>query len=347
MNHLESTFTGKNSFWRYILMFALVLIVSNTIGAIPLLIAVFNKSGSNPEVYSQLAANPNDLSILGVNPNVGFVMMLFPFMMGLLAFILLLKPLNSRTLKVTINGTGKIRWNRFFISAGVWLFLSALYLFFYLRIDPANFSINNKTASLLILSVVSMLFIPFQSAFEELLFRGYLMQGFAAMAKNRWFPLVMTSLLFGLMHSFNPEVKEFGFFTMIPQYIAFGLIFGVITLFDDGIEAAMGAHTANNIFLCIMVTNSSSALQTPALYEQVTIHPWIEFIGLVVIGIAFILILKVIFKWEKFSLIFEKIVVKLPLPTGPSAEILPQPEGSSSALLPNPPNVAVEKGEIR
>jgi uncharacterized protein len=134
---------------------------------------------------------------------------------------------------------------------------------------------------------------------------------------------------------------------MIPQYIAFGLIFGIITVLDDGIEAAMGAHTANNIFLCIMVTNSSSALQTPALYEQNSIHPWIEFIGLVVIGIAFILILKAIFKWEKFSVIFEKISVKLPLITGSSAEILAQPSGSSSTVLPNPPNVAVEKGEIR
>jgi len=37
---------------------------------------------------------------------------------------------------------------------------------------------------------------------------------------------------------------------------------------DDGIEVAMGAHTANNIFLCIFVTNSSSALQTSALYVQ-------------------------------------------------------------------------------
>ena len=307
MNHLESTFTGKNAFWRYILMFAVVLIVSNTIGAIPLLIAVFNKSASNPAVYSQLSTNPNDLSILGVSPNIGFIMMLFPFMMGLLAFIVLVKPLNHRTLKMTINGTGKIRWDRFFISAGVWLVLSALYLFFYLKIDPANFSLNNKTASLLILSLVSVLFIPFQAAFEEVLFRGYLMQGFAVLVKNRWFPIIVTSLLFGLMHSFNPEVKEFGFLTMIPQYIVFGIIFGIITILDDGIEAAMGAHTANNIFLCVMVTNSSSALQTPALYEQFNIHPWTEFAALVVIGILFIFILKIIFKWKNFSVLITKI----------------------------------------
>jgi uncharacterized protein len=307
MNHLESSFAGKNSFWRYIVMFAIVLIVSNTIGAVPLLIALILKSGSNPAVFSQITANPNDFSVIGLNPNAGLVMMLFPFMAGLIAFILLVKPLNNRTFKITVNGTGTIRWDRFFISAVIWLILSALYLFFYLKIDPANFTLNNKTGSLIILSAVSVLFIPFQAAFEEVLFRGYLMQGFAALVRKRWFPLIMTSILFGLMHAFNPEVKEFGFFTMMPQYIVFGLIFGIITIIDDGIEAAMGAHTANNIFLCIMVTNQSSALQTTALYEQYKIHPWTEFAALILSGIIFILILKMIFRWDSFSILFKKI----------------------------------------
>jgi hypothetical protein len=133
------------------------------------------------------------------------------------------------------------------------------------------------------------------------------MQGFATLLRNRWFPLIMTSVLFGLMHALNPEVKAFGFFTMIPQYILFGLIFGAITILDDGIEASMGAHTANNIFLCIMVTNKSSALQTPALYEQQNIYPWTEFAALIFTGIAFILILKIIFKWDDFSILFRKI----------------------------------------
>ena len=273
MNHLESTFTGKNSFWRYIVMIAAVLIVANTIGALPLLLSVALKSASNPEVFSQISANPNDFSVLGLEPNIGLIMMLIPFITGLFAFILLVKPLNNRTFKMTINGTGKIRWNRFFISAAVWLILSALYLFFYLKIDPANFTINNKTSSLIVLTVVSVLFIPFQAAFEEVLFRGYLMQGFAALLKNRWFPVIMTSILFGLLHAFNPEVKEYGFLTMMPQYIIFGLIFGIVTILDDGIEASMGAHTANNAFLCIMVTNKSSALQTPALFEQQNYFP--------------------------------------------------------------------------
>src|ERR1035437_803842 len=307
MNHLESTFTGKNSFWRYILMFAAILIVANTLGALPLFLSLFLKSGSDPAVFSQIAANPNDFSVLGLSQNIGLIIMLSPFIAGLIAFVILVKPLNNRTFRMTINGTGKIRWDRFFISAAVWLILSALYLLFYLKFDPANFTINNKTTSLIILSVISVLLIPFQAALEEVLFRGYLMQGFAAIFRNRWFPLIMTSVLFGLLHGLNPEVKEFGFFTMMPQYIVFGLIFGIITILDDGIEAAMGAHTANNVFLCIMVTNESSALQTNALYEQFNIHPWIEFAGLILTGIVFILILKMIFRWDKLSLLFKKI----------------------------------------
>jgi membrane protease YdiL (CAAX protease family) len=308
MTHLESALTGKNSFWRYIVMFAVILIVSNTIGAVPLLIAVAMKSVSNPEVLSYISSNPNDLSVLGLDPNTALIIMLFPFFAGLAAFILLIKPLNKRTLINTINGTGKIRWNRFFISSFIWLILSFLYLFLYLKFEPANFSLNNKTTSLIILSVISLLLIPFQATFEELLFRGYLMQGFAVLARNRWFPLIMTSVLFGIMHAFNPEVKEFGFLTMMPQYIIFGLVFGVITILDDGIEAAMGAHTANNVFLCIMVTNSSSALQTPALYEQHNIYPWTEFAGLVFTGIIFIFILSKIFSWNNFSVLTERIL---------------------------------------
>jgi membrane protease YdiL (CAAX protease family) len=223
---------------------------------------------------------------------------------------LLVRPLNNRTLKNVINGTGIIRWSRFFISAFIWLILSALYLFLYLKLDPSNFTVNNKSYSLIILSIISFLFIPFQAAFEEVLFRGYLMQGFTAILRNRWFPLAMTSVLFGLMHAFNPEVKEFGFLTMMPQYILFGLIFGVITILDDGIEAAMGAHTANNIFLCIMVTNRSSALQTPAFYEQSNIYPWPEFAGLLVAGIIFVLILKIVFKWDNLSLLYSKVKVE-------------------------------------
>jgi hypothetical protein len=75
----------------------------------------------------------------------------------------------------------------------------------------------------------------------------------------------------------------------------------------------MGAHAANNVFLCIMVTNSSSALQTQALYIQQHVYPWTEFAGLVFSGIVFIFILKMVFRWDGFSLLFKKITLQEPV----------------------------------
>jgi membrane protease YdiL (CAAX protease family) len=308
MNHLESSFTGKNTFWRYLLMLVLIFAATNTIGAIPLLISMAVSAINDPTVASRLAANPNDLSVLGLGSNTVLIFMLFPFIIGLVTFIILIRPLNGRNLKTVINGTKSFRWNRFFISGLVWIIISAIYLFVNLKVDPSNFTLNNVAGTIIPLILISVLLIPFQAAFEEILFRGYLMQGFTVLFKNRLLPLIMTSVMFGLIHSLNPEVKDFGFFTMMPQYVLFGIIFGVISILDDGIEAAMAAHAANNAFLCIMVHNESSVLQTSALYEQHNVYPWIDFGTMILMGVLVILILKIIFKWKNFSVLIGEVV---------------------------------------
>jgi membrane protease YdiL (CAAX protease family) len=298
MIHLEASFNGKNHWWRYLIMLVAVMAAANTIGAIPLLFFYFKALVTDPGVAAELAANPTNLTFLGVGPVTGLTLMLIPFLVGILAYALLVKPLNGRSFMQTINGTQTFRWNRFLVAALLWLLISAFYLFAYIGIDPENFRLNNTSTTLISLVLVSVALIPFQAGMEELLFRGYLMQGFFKLVPRKWFPLIMTSVLFGLMHAFNPEIKEFGFLTMMPQYILFGLVFGVVTILDDGIETAMGAHAANNIFLSIMLTHKSSALQTPAVYEQIDIFPWMEFAGLLIMSFLFILILGRIFRWN-------------------------------------------------
>jgi membrane protease YdiL (CAAX protease family) len=307
MNFLENGLTGKNNLWRYIVVIAATFAASNTIGAAPMIIAFFLKYGADPSALSHITAS----GISGLDPYTGLFVMIFPFIVALATFLILIKPVNQRTIKSVITGSKKIRWSHYFISAAVWLVISAIYLFVYLKIDPSNFILNNKSITLIFISLIAIFLIPFQAAYEEVIFRGYLMQGLSKVLRFRWFPLIMTSVMFGLLHAFNPEVKEFGFLTMMPQYILFGLIFGVITVMDDGIEASMGAHAANNIFLVIMVTNKSSALQSPALFEQIVVRPWTEFTGLLLSGLAFILILKIIFKWQSFSLLMSSIPVKM------------------------------------
>ena len=304
---LTAPFRGKNAFWRYFLGGVVPFIVSNIIGAIPLAVVMisYTLDGSS---LPQKGGMP-DFELMGIDLNIGFALTLFPFILAFFTIVWLIRPLHNRSFGTVINGGRKVRWGRMIFSAFVWIAMSAAWLFYSVRTDPGNFSLNNTTSTLLILAALSVLLIPFQAAFEEILFRGYLMQGFAVLARNRWVPLVTTSVLFGLMHALNPEVKEYGFMTMIPQYVFFGLVFAVLTLLDDGIELAIGAHAANNAFISVFVTHKDAALQTPAMYEQIEIYPWQDFAGLVAMSVVFVIIMTVVYRWKDIRRLYAKITV--------------------------------------
>lgn len=293
----ESALSGKNAFWRYLVMFIVIFAATNTIGALPLVSVILVKGIRNPEILDTSSENILNLSAYGIDPNVGLLLMIFPFIIGILALYLLFKPLHGRKFLSLFSAAGRIRWNKFFMSALVWFILMGIYLYISIMNNPDNFTLNNTSASLIWLIVIAVLFIPLQTTFEEILFRGYLMQGAGAWFRNKWVPLLLTSVLFGLMHAFNPEIKEFGFWVMIPQYVMFGLAFGFVTILDNGIEIAMGAHAANNVFLSIFVTQKSSALQTAAIYEQNQVFPWSEFIALLIVSILFITIMGILNRW--------------------------------------------------
>ncbi|MDX9772452.1 MAG: CPBP family intramembrane glutamic endopeptidase [Bacteroidales bacterium] len=304
---LTAPFRGKNAFWRYFLGVIMPFLASNILGAIPLLIVVIAHSLGGSDL-PQKGGMP-DFEMMGIDLNLGFALTLFPFILAFFTILWIIRPLHGRDFRTVINGGRKIRWGRMMVSAFVWILISGLWLLYSVKSDPGNFNLNNTTNTLLILALLSVALIPFQAAFEEILFRGYLMQGFAVLARNRWVPIVMTSVLFGLMHSLNPEVQAYGFLTMMPQYIFFGLLFAVLTMLDDGIELAIGAHAANNAFLSIFLTNKDMALQSPALYEQVDIYPWKDFSGLVVMSLLFVIIMAIIYRWKDIRKLYAKIVL--------------------------------------
>ncbi len=304
---LTAPFRGKNAFWRYFIGGLAPFLVSNIIGAIPLgivIIAHTMKGAGLP----QKGGMP-DFELMGIDLNLGLALTLFPFILAFFTMVWIIRPLHNRSFGTVINGGRKVRWGRMMFSAFIWLAISALWLIYSVRSDPGNFRLNNTSGTLIVLAVLSVTLIPFQAAFEEVLFRGYLMQVFAVLARNRWLPIVVTSVLFGLMHSVNPEVQEYGFLTMIPQYIFFGLVFAVLTMLDDGIELAVGAHAANNAFLCVFLTQENSALQTPAMYEQIEIYPWKDFAGLVEMSVVFIIIMAIVYRWRDIRKLYSRITV--------------------------------------
>ncbi len=303
---ITAPFRGKNSFWRYFTGTITPFLVSNLIGAVPLVVVMIIYAGG--KTIPEKGGMP-DFEAMGINLNLGFILSVIPFILAFFTLIFLVKPLNERSYLTVINGGTKIRWKRILVSAFVWAALLGLGLLYSLKVHPENYVLNNSSNSLITIAVLAVLTIPFQAGFEELIFRGYLMQGFAVASRNRWLPIILTSVLFGLMHGLNPEVKEYGFFTMMPQYIFFGLVFAVLAMMDDGIELAIGAHAANNAFLSIFVTNEDSALQTPAMYQQLEIHPWMDFRDQVIMSLVFIAIIAIIYKWKNIRKLYGRIHV--------------------------------------
>jgi uncharacterized protein len=298
MNHLERALDGQNQIWKYFILFLIAFAGANTIGSLPLLGVVMYKVMKSDGAIQINPDNLMDLSVYGIDSNTGLILMILPFIAGLFTVILLLKPFHKRNYKEVINGTLSIRWGRFFTGALVWGVLMGGYLLIDYWMNPDNFVVHFEPATLIPLVVIALLLIPFQTTFEEVMFRGYLAQGIGAATRSRWFVVLIPGVLFGLMHFANPEVVEFGFWMVMPQYIFFGLTFGLISVLDDGIESAMGVHAANNIFAAVFITHKSSALQTAAIFEQQTINPGKETIALVVASVLLVTVLGAIYKWK-------------------------------------------------
>lgn len=311
MKHLERALDGQNQFWKYLLNFAAGFAASNIIGAIPLGSVIAYKIATSGGTITPNPHNAMDLSVYGISQNLGFILLMIPFVLAFITTIYLFKPLHKRLLAEVINGTKQIRWKRYFTALGIWFIIGLLYLTVDYALNSTNYKLQFDATKLIPLVLLSLLFIPIQTAYEELLFRGYFTQGIAACSKNRWVAIIIPALLFGLMHSFNPEVKEYGFWATMPQYVIFGLLFGLMTILDDGIELAMGAHAANNIFSCLFVTNAASALQTPAVFNQLNINPTKETLVLSIMGILSIIIFSRVYKWN-FAVLSKKIEMEIP-----------------------------------
>jgi len=303
---LENVFGGKNDIGRWFAMLVIVIIGTQFIGLIPYGITVFLNLNDNPDLMPD-PENAFDFTAYDISPVTGLALMIIPFAVGLIALLLLMKPIHERPILSVITGGDSFRWKRVLWGGGVWFILIALYAVFSVAIGLQKLELQFDPESLIPLVIVSVLLIPFQTGFEEVFFRGYLMQGFAKIVQNRWVPLLITAILFGGLHYLNPEVRAFGLEVMMPQYIWFGIFFGLCTLMDDGIELALGAHTINNIFLSIIFTQQSSAIQTPALFNVTDFNPVIDLFGLLLLSLVFIYLAKKRFVWPEWSYLLTKI----------------------------------------
>ena len=254
---LEGIDSKINPFIKYV-KGSLIFVFFHIIGQIPLSLYIISQSDIVEGVNNQQDLFNN------LPSNLTLFLVLLPFAVVLPFVYLVVTRLHNQSILSLITARNRVDYNKIFFSFMLWGSVSTLMVFFYYCMSPEDFTWNFKPLTFLILFLISIVMIPLQTTLEEIIFRGYLLQGFGVLFKNRWMPLLTTSTLFGLLHLWNPEIDKLGIH-LIWYYIGTGLFLGLITLMDEGLELALGFHAANNLVTALLVTASWTAFQTESL----------------------------------------------------------------------------------
>lgn len=261
---IEQGIRSENKFWKYLLG-SVFIITASFVGQLPLLLAVIGKTILTGVAYP----STNDGIMHFFEPNLTFFLLLISFVFALAGIYFVVRYLHQQTFLSVTTSRKKVDWNRVLFSFGLWAVFSIVSTMVFYFSNPSLYVLNFKPIPFAILFVIAVALVPVQTSTEEYVFRGYLMQGFGNLARNKWFPLLMTSIIFGGMHFFNPEVSKIGNIVFV-YYIGTGLFLGIITLMDEGLELALGFHTANNLIGALLVTSDWSAFQTHSILKDLS-----------------------------------------------------------------------------
>jgi membrane protease YdiL (CAAX protease family) len=261
---LEQGVKNENKFWKYLLG-SVFIITASFVGQIPLTLAILYQTLINKIPYPT-----SEAGIMKIfESNITLFLILISFAFALAGIYFVVRYIHHQTFLSVTTSRPKVDWNRILFSFMLWGVITAILTVLLFYLNPKDFVLNFKPVPFVILFIIGTLLIPIQTSTEEYVFRGYLMQGFANLARNKWFPLLMTSTIFGVMHIFNPEVSKMGYIIMV-YYIGTGLFLGIITLMDEGIELALGFHAANNLVGALLVTSDWSVFQTHSVFKDIS-----------------------------------------------------------------------------
>lgn len=198
-----------------------------------------------------------------------YLSQILPFAVLLLGLAIALRWIHHRPFLTLITPNPQICYGR--IAQGFWIWLWLLSPPFLLQVVA-----NRSTVYLSFQPLQWLRFLPIiltgtllQATTEELLLRGYCLQGIGQLTRNRALLTSLSGLLFAIAHVSNPEVDA-GHHPgwAFCYYFACGSFAALITLADDSLELAIGWHVANNLFVSLLLQPAISILETPTIWRS-------------------------------------------------------------------------------
>jgi uncharacterized protein len=265
---------GRNAGWRWLVTITGTLAFWFA-GYIPLFAFVgmeATRLGLSEDAFLTGALPPQ------TDRNLFLLFSLIPFAVAFAALWFFITRLHKKRMLSVMTGRPRFDWRRVFLAGAVWLLVLAVGTF---GIMPAGtFQYQFAPSTFWPLVLLALILIPLQTTFEEVFFRGYLMQGVSLLARNKLAPLIVVTLLFTLVHFANPEFNT-DYVKGVLTYLTLSLLFGLTAVIDDGLEVPCGIHAANNLFLVLVLSPAGGSFTTYALFsasmaDLMRMSPWVD-----------------------------------------------------------------------
>lgn len=287
---IKNAGVGSVKFGEYLGTFFLVILFYIGGGAITALLLGNNYLKYTPEISSRF---PYPLY---------FTLVMLPFITATLGLFLFIRIFHKRSFSSLVYPSNeRFRWKNFLFGIFVTSILLGLSDVYYAIAHPEEYIFQFTPESFFPFLMVALILFPIQTLFEEVFIRGYINQGVGFSTQRSWAGLMVSSLIFGLLHGQNNEVSEFGVWPMLTVYTLMGFIFGLITLISEGVEITWGIHLVNNLYVALFKTFPGSSLETPAIF--ITTPPESNQILLETSLFSIVLLAIVLFKYRKVNFI--------------------------------------------
>jgi membrane protease YdiL (CAAX protease family) len=166
-----------------------------------------------------------------------------------------------------------------------------------------------------LLAVLIIVLVPLQSAAEEYVFRGLVMQTIGAWVKNPWVGIIVSTVIFTVGHT---QYEIWGLLSVGVM----GLGFAIVVWRTGGLEAGIAFHVVNNVVALLLLASGSLGTTIMSSEGSDPLAPLVQ----AVFTAGFVL-------WVEFAARRQGISRDRPLPP---AEVFTSPPPPASPLPPMP-----------
>jgi uncharacterized protein len=289
-NYLNAGLQGKNQWWRYLIGILLTMFFYLVLGSIAAL-AIFltNASISGTDLANSAILIEKFEAFLKIPSIPAYTAVnMIPLFAAIGLFITIVF-IHQRKLTSLVRADRIIRWRRIITGFLVWWILGCLFTGIDYLLRPSSY-VFSFTPNWFFCLPIAFVLTPLQTSFEELFFRSYFLQGMALFLRNRIALIIINGFLFMVPHLANPELQRGSILAL--YYFVFGAALAALTIYDNGLELALGIHAANNLFL-LFFNAKDSALPIPSIWQvQTSTPPLVDIIATI---LAFAVVYYILF----------------------------------------------------